>query len=517
MKIIGLIIIYLFSISFSFAQTKLNLDEFITYETDFEENVLSRIDSSKTTHLFLAISKNPSERIDKIDLEIESLISDLETLNIRAKKPKKKIKALFDFTHSKMLKKYEEDVDFEDIFYNSTYNCVTASALYCILLEHFEIPYHIIEEPTHVYVLTYPNTENIILETTLPNGGFYAPSNSAIEKAVKQLITHKYITEEEVQMKGYEKAYHDYFYSDEPISLKKLASLQYYNKSVGLLKGELTDLEEIDKALNPILKAQYLSPSDQNNIILYSLLGSKLNLLKLDSLKDFKNVVLFYENERNINNGSPIAYFSKSIETELSQNGRTEFVSEVYSYLKSHIKDTVELNREYNLGMSKYYLLASEFEKSLHFSKRGYLNNPKDVTFHSFIKHSIFNIIADNGYSNEFQNELDQYEDQFGSLLIQNKKFQGIKVNYKIYLSAQKLQANRYTEGLVILDEIEADLNKLDKKPSYQKGVLANIYAEYCAYYYRKGNITKSKIYLNKGLEHDKNNPALIRKKDILK
>lgn len=518
MKKIFLLILCLFFNTISYSQNKLNLIDFITFNSEFEKQVFFENESTDVLKLFLAISQNGSEDLIKqIQGEINSLITDLERLNIGDKKPKKKIKILFDYTHSKMLRKYEEDVDFEDIFNKSTYNCVTASALYSILLEYFEIPYHIIEEPTHVYVLTYPNSHNMILETTLPNTGFYAPSNSDIEKTVKTLVENKYVTESEVQAKGTEKVYHDFFYSNEPITLRRLASLQYYNKSVGFLDNDLTNIEIIDNALNPILKAQYLEPSDKNNLILYSLLGSKLNQLKLDSLDDFKQVALFYGHEKNVNNGSPISYFVRSIQTELSQNGRSEFITEVYNYLREHVRDTVDLDREYFLGMSKYYLLSSEFDKSLHFGSLGYDKNPKDVTFHSFVKQSIFNLMAENGFTDNFENEMNAYEEKFGSFLKSNKIFQGAKIDYKISLLSQKLQANRYNEGLPILNEIEKGIDEIQVKPVYNKKLLGLIYAEYCAYYYRKGEITKSKLYLDRGLKHDKNNAALIRKQDILK
>lgn len=518
MKKIGLYTFCLLFTTLGFAQTEQNLLDFITFTTSFEKEVFHQNDSNEVLKLFLAISDDANDSLyNKINSEIQQLISELEELNITNKKPKKQLKTLFDFTHQKMLRKYEEEVNFEDIFKTSTYNCVTASALYSILLEHFNIPYHIIEEPTHVYVLTYPNTHQIILESTLPNVGFYAPSSANIEKAVRQLVAYKYITEQEVNTKGYEKAYHDYFYSDDPISLKRLASFQYYNTSVGKLDTELTSIEEIDRALNPIMKAQYLAHSDQNNLILYALLGSKMNLLKLDSLSDFKTVALFYANKRNYKNGSPTAYFTKSMKTELDQNGRVNFMKETYSYLKNNIEDTVELNREYFLGMSRYYMLASEHEKSLHYGKLGYQANPKDVAFHALIKHSIFSEISENGFSDDFETDIKSYEENYGPLLNQNKIFQGFKVNYKISLLAKKIESNRFIEGIKILNEIESDLNKLEKKPNYRREALAYIYAEYCAYFYRKGQLTKSKTYLNKGLEHDKNNAALVRKKDLLK
>jgi hypothetical protein len=67
---------------------------------------------------------------------------------------------------NKYLKYYKLDSFFPDIFSTKTYNCVNGTALFAIIFDEINIPYHILEVPNHVYLIAYPSTLKIGVEST---------------------------------------------------------------------------------------------------------------------------------------------------------------------------------------------------------------------------------------------------------------------------------------------------------------------------------------------------------------
>lgn len=113
--------------------------------------------------------------------------------------------------------------------------------LYAIILEKYRIPFDIKEKPTHVYLVTYPDDENILLETTNPRG-FYVPDEKAKQEYLEGLITMKFTTRAYVNSVGQANAFNEFFYNNENISLNQLAGLQYHNHAITAYEEKNIDL-----------------------------------------------------------------------------------------------------------------------------------------------------------------------------------------------------------------------------------------------------------------------------------
>jgi len=90
---------------------------------------------------------------------------------------------------------------FSRIFEAGIYNCVTASMLYALILDHYQIPYEIKEKPTHIYLVALPGKDNILFETTNPRG-LYVPDEKFKRDYVNSLVQLKYTTQEHVNEVG---------------------------------------------------------------------------------------------------------------------------------------------------------------------------------------------------------------------------------------------------------------------------------------------------------------------------
>lgn len=211
-----------------------------------------------------------------------SVIENFPPKEVKEKKEKKRVKYIYDELHKAFFKKYELNSYFTDMFKNGTYNCVTASALYTYAFEKLKIPYHIKETPSHVFLVAYPNTYKIYLETTVPGAfGFIIPKETEVQKIIDELIAYKLVTKEEVLEKGYMKFYEDYYYGKEFIDKRALIGMQYYNK--GIVGFQSADY---DKALNNLRKSKVFYSSALVKYILKNVMFLKVNELEFNSIDE---------------------------------------------------------------------------------------------------------------------------------------------------------------------------------------------------------------------------------------
>ena len=129
-----------------------------TYSSNYEEEIFNSFKKDSINYNFfeslLAIdSLMTSELASAYKLRVNSIINAVPSKEIKEKREKKRIEKLYDNLHNTFLKKYLLNADFNDIFENGTYNCVTASALYAYVFEELNIPYHVKETPSHVFLV----------------------------------------------------------------------------------------------------------------------------------------------------------------------------------------------------------------------------------------------------------------------------------------------------------------------------------------------------------------------------
>ncbi len=122
--------------------------------------------------LFLATSSEINELdVIKYERDFNNFLEDIRMKTAVDGKPEKKIKFIYKTTHNQYFKKYELQTGFAEIFRNGNFNCVTASALYGIILNKCNITFEVRETPVHVYLIAYPDKEKIKIESTDPAAG----------------------------------------------------------------------------------------------------------------------------------------------------------------------------------------------------------------------------------------------------------------------------------------------------------------------------------------------------------
>lgn len=153
--------------------------------------------------------------------ELQAFCAELRRQKADFKTPKKYLKMVFQKIHRKYLRYYENYSLLGETFAKGSYDCVSGTALYALVLQELGFAYQIKESPYHAYlVVNLDDAETILLESTNPIGGL-------IEG--KELIAE---TEEKYRRQTPLKNDIPLSHFTRDITLKQLAGLHYYNEAV---------------------------------------------------------------------------------------------------------------------------------------------------------------------------------------------------------------------------------------------------------------------------------------------
>lgn len=239
----------------------------LQFRNETERAALTRFDANRSDpdyiDLFLASFENSGEPNSiRIHQRISSYVEAVKK-EIDGKPEPKKVKYIYEDVHRVFFRSYKLQNSFTDIFDKGEYNCVSASALYAIIFKMLEIPFQVMESPQHVYLVTYPQTHKILIETTSPGKGYFEFTSGFIEKYVKSLCESKVIPKSELEASGAAAVFNKYYFSKSGVSMLQLAGFQYSNFAVYAMQDNRSD-----KALPEMKRSYFLSPSERNRSIL---------------------------------------------------------------------------------------------------------------------------------------------------------------------------------------------------------------------------------------------------------
>lgn len=156
-------------------------------------------------------------------------------------------KLLFNRTHQEFLRRYSQFASFSETLNKGKYNCLTGTALYALLLNHFGIDYTIIETNYHIFLLAETDDGQVLFEATDPINGFVTDA-----KEIARRIDHyKKNIPQGAPLDG--KRY--YTYTSElfqPVGLGELRGLLHYNVSTHAYNNQdfQVAIDHLDRALD---------------------------------------------------------------------------------------------------------------------------------------------------------------------------------------------------------------------------------------------------------------------------
>lgn len=466
----------------------------------------------KPDYLTMAVAVNPNSGTSELTT-IRQVIKT-EALFLKAgiadiKKPAAKLKYIFDHVQNTLLKHYDLDADFSEMFENGKHNCLTATLLYTLLLDELSIKYTIKFMPGHVYPIVYANNIPYIFETTDPVHGFVELNSNVQKEAIQSMRLMQFISSDNGANKSTGNLFDRYYIKLNNTEMKGLVAYQYTNASfVAMLK------QDFSTAYDLITKGILLTPMDEMFMMQEELLKQSILLANTTSTKRAVMLVTYYNTTKNENKKNQVAdEFKHSVYIILfSSFPSPDSLLPVYKTFYNGIKDEDMrdvLEDTYTSQYLEYLQTNDRREDAFELIYAAYTGGNKSA----FIKNQMHNCINELTLGLPFNNSGVK---EFDSLVLKYPAIMDFDVfvynrcQVIINAAGQAFKSKNGEEGERLLKKFDEEGYYDKTKPSYCNP--ASVYSLAGSYYFKKGNTAKAKASLNKGLTFDPDNYEIIKK-----
>jgi hypothetical protein len=491
----------------------------LTFNSAFEKEILTDHFENKKSDPFLLLMANGrllnEQAIQQAKSNFYSHIALLQDEKVALKKNDKKTKFIYDDVHKKFLRKYEEINKFEEIFNNGFYNCASASALYALVFEKLNIPYVIKEQPSHVYLIAYPETDRIKVETTSPINGSQAIDAKFKEMYVKMLKDQKLISTQEYVAQDINTLFDKFYFSDQQdITLQNLIGIQYMND--GLYQYNDHKFEE---SFAQMEKAYLFFPHEKTEYLLMLTASQAFETRKqkdtiqatyLGKLSRYKNVGI----DKQMITGE----FARVIRDLLFTDGNKEQLALYYQKLKQLIYDAdliKEIDFIYNYECGRLLYNQAKYKDAIPYLEMALQIKPKDQDTNALFINAVGESLRTNADNLTIIKTLDVYALKYPDLHDNNVFNNLVAATYLIQFGME-YSSNKPAQGDKYKAMFEMHFSKYPGL-TVHSALVGQAYSVAAVYYFRQGLNAKAKNIINKGLEVSPNNYELLQRQQMIK
>lgn len=453
----------------------------------------------------------PSETISvdaahkQINDAVSVLLKETESMS-----ETKKVKKIYEYIHQRFFKVYQHDNSFPDVFKNGEYNCVSASAVYAIVLQRMKIPFQIMEAPQHVYLFAYPQSHRILIESTSPKNGYLSFDEAYVQRFINHMAENKLISATEIQSYSARQLFEKYYFNKNGISLHQLAAVQYINYAAYHIRDA-----DYEKALVEAKKGYFLDTCERNNYVLLQLLRqvtANRNYSDAADLVDFKILCRYNQvNAREISKEAITDEFRRLTYTQLIKKSDPQMYRDSYEKIDPELKDSslkAEVAFIFHYELARVGFLNNKNRKEIFgHLKAAYDLNPKHSDLQGLIKGLLSRELDQSNNPADMMKEIEDFNNQF-SFLETDETFHRVRSNCYLESAYQQFALNNAANGETDLKKFEA-LCKANPNVEPSDRFVEKAYSTAATYYFKKGNKTKTKEVLKRGLNYAPNNFGL--------
>jgi len=476
----------------------------ITFNSDFEKQAFHNYfscDSSNYFELYMSINQDMNkENYSKYLSRFENHLKEINTDYFQRKKESKKIKTIYNIIHDSYLDKYDEQSFFPDIFKKGNYNCVSGSILYGLALKELQIPFDVKETPNHIYLVAYPNTSSILIETTNPIKGLFVFDFYFKGNFVDYLRDNKLISSEEYNNRSVNELFEEYFFREENITIKELAGIQYSNDAIFKMARQ-----KYEDAFYQLEKSYLFYPSEKTAFLL---LYTAANVIERNDYSELKYADFIYKLSRyekyGITKNDILGEFGRITQTHLLYNGNTVLYDNFYNKIIENIenKDTKdEIAFVYNYERGRILNNQFKYGDAIDFLEKAYDLKPGNSDAQNLFVNSLIKVYSRENEAEDILEILNNYSDKHPELM-QNVQFAQLKLTIYLFLID-----NSFIMKNAVLGEKYIDIFKElypEKNDNYFNidAYIVRAFSSAATYYFRRNMYTSSRNILLKGLEY---------------
>lgn len=507
-----------------YSQEPEDLFEGLVYSSIYEERVFNDLRSGEHPSLIRMLCVTDpyitETSIAEIENGINDLIEGLRKKGIEKKTPPKVIKQIFQTVQETYFDKYDIDANFPKMFSNGTFNCVTGSALYAIILNELHIPFEIHSTEDHVYLISYPGTEDIIIESTDPLSGIYSTNNFKAADLLKQLRDQKLISQDEYESGDISSIMEMFPRYDTIVEMNALVGMLYYNKGVTQM-----DLMEYSKAVEHYRKAFLFYKLNDLRTIIQLCLAYDI-ILRLGEDQPFTAEVLALILEYNKWSDQASMNEMGSIVLEGAQEYFRDLLvlhdapleeDSIYRLLKKTFTDslsTIGLDYSHYIGLAEYYHMKFSPAESLEALDTCYRLWPDNINLQQQIITNVIDLIQKMTDIEKALKRLNEYKKQY-PFMDPNPEVKRFETLIHIVLASEYFTINNGTKGRYHIQKFK-ELNPNEEDSDINAQALSHAYCEMSAYYVRQGQYPKAEQVLKEGLRYVPRDEHMNRKLKVI-
>jgi tetratricopeptide (TPR) repeat protein len=517
-------LLFLFSMLFftaraqQFPDTSLVRLNEISFVSAFEQKIFLDLLSGQQPdffNLFLCNDSSITPEIAKVyKAKLTEVIGKYNTDYYRQMSEKKKVQKIYASIHDAMLEKYTPLVPFSSVFTTKEYHCVSSSMFYALVFDALGIPYEVRVIPGHVYLVAYPATSYVTVETTDPLHGAIIYDQTFKAKYIDYLRGSKLISKEEYNTSDLETLFKKYFNAARSINLTKLASIQYVN----LAMESAAELKH-HEALKNQEKAWILNPDTANSyILLFALLNDYSSKDKSDiaCARQLGRLIRF--TGKGITTDEIIGEFAQITQKQLLYDGNDQRYDSSYQLIIANISDTALLNEIsflYNYERGRILCNNFEYEQAIPFTQRAFELKPR-------------NSDAKNNFMLALNNSLSSLEPEERLLLVDliakevpallnDVLFSQLRLSMYLMMIDMSFFDKDPVKGENYMREFEVLYPERISKYQYLENDIARAYGTASSYYFRLGKTARTRSVLEKGLQYAPNSYDLKNRLNAVK
>jgi hypothetical protein len=483
----------------------------LVYASPFEQAALApQTPHTEREYLAQLLAVNAASTdadLQQVQRRLADFYAQLDAAKLSTQPLAKQVHSIFDLAHHRLLTKYEDAATFDRTMQDGVYNCVSASALYALIFEHYQLPYAIRQKPTHVYLVADPQGSNITVETTAPTFGYFLPDAKFKKAYVDFLVDHKLVSQQELQQQGMEQLFQQKFQADKSISLPQLISLQYYNQ--GVLALQASDAE---KAHHAFQKAEKLYPTTETTYLLTQSLAARLEGNNYNKLEEVELLTEFYARQPGTKyRDECVNNFKALTQKFLLERGDTATYRNVYHLFLNSVPDTAtrhSLAYVYYMQRGRMLALQQQGAQAFPLLLQAYRHNQVSPELQGLITAVVQDEINVHRNSVGMLQRLDKYSTDYPFLRNTSPMRQAYLFSYG-RAAYDAFVSNKRPEGRKYLTAFEQAYARKDA--TIDTPLVATLYLAASVAAGKAHDLAGARAYARKGLTYEPTNSDLKR------
>jgi tetratricopeptide (TPR) repeat protein len=471
----------------------------LVYFSALEMESFNRFFDGRPDYFSMLIAVNPDSKENEPGL-YENWIAEL-VARIRDKKfdrlpEAKKINRIKNEVSKSFLIQFEHPASFRDLFTKGSYNYFTAASLYALLLDRLGIPCEIREVRNSILILAFPRQEKIPIEIEGTDTPFFMLAHDTRNHFVEFLREINVVDDATFTVTTSRALFDRYYFADYGLTIREMAGMLYLNSAIDFLNRS-----EAAKAYSQMEKAFILYPSRKTQYLLLANLNGFLgdmdyyNPIDLGYLIKASRLTGYGMKREKIER-----ILKQIIHTVLIEAQDLKGMEYIYEYMQEFLADK-ELRTEfsflYHYETARFHFNEQQYSKALAFSEQAYQLKPQNTNIQNLFASALagFGITAS---SRLVLDRIEQYDTLYTELS-GNEIYTTIKQHACLIFfgEAFQLQDRKNGEHYMALFE---EITRAHPEINLDYIAVGRSYSAAGIYYYRQGEVQRSREILEKGL-----------------